>query len=351
MRVTGVPPDHPYSRARSSGSSQTWHVSCTLVLPGGAGEVVRLLEVSFVIEVDRPAWPALAVGEAEALIQRPGGHVILAGAQIHVVGAQLPGLVGPALQKAGRKRSPASPSGPGPPSKITVSSEPSSRPIRSASTTGPGVGSSYSWLKSCSNCPTALTSAAVARRTASSLTPGPPMAPNLSACATAFLRPSVLAGFAHSEQPGGDEQQHGPDNLLVERGAGVRGAPAFLEAEQADFDRNEQADGGTGQQSRGGQHRGQRAQCRGGHADDERRDRLHEEQRADGRYLPVSVGLAPQVEVDDAGDDGEDRADQDQHCHRGPQSGRRDPPRTAGQQPGPGRRTGMSSVRGIRVHD
>src|SRR3984957_8432197 len=109
MRVTGVPPDHPYSRARSSGSSQTWHVSCTLVLPGGAGEVVRLLEVSFVIEVDRPAWPALAVGEAEALIQRPGGHVILAGAQIHVVGAQLPGLV----ERARHPRAPQSLSPPG----------------------------------------------------------------------------------------------------------------------------------------------------------------------------------------------------------------------------------------------
>src|ERR1700729_984568 len=99
MRVTGVPPDHPYSRARSSGSSQNWHVVCTLVLPGGAGGVVRLLEVSFVIEVDRPAWAALAVGEAEALIQRPGGHVILAGAQIHVVGAQPPGLAECALHQ------------------------------------------------------------------------------------------------------------------------------------------------------------------------------------------------------------------------------------------------------------
>src|ERR1700729_4133215 len=67
--------------------------ACTLVPPGGAGEAVRLLEVSFVIEVDRPVWPALAVGEAETLVQRPGGHVALAGAQIHVVGAQLPGLV------------------------------------------------------------------------------------------------------------------------------------------------------------------------------------------------------------------------------------------------------------------
>jgi len=51
------------------------------------------LQLSFVEIVDWPVGSAFAVGEAKALVKGAGGHVVLAGAKIHVICAMLSGLV------------------------------------------------------------------------------------------------------------------------------------------------------------------------------------------------------------------------------------------------------------------
>jgi hypothetical protein len=53
----------------------------------------RPLQLSLVEVGDRPVGSAFAVGEAKALVKGAGGHIVLAGAKIHVIRAMVPGMV------------------------------------------------------------------------------------------------------------------------------------------------------------------------------------------------------------------------------------------------------------------